>query len=247
MTSTKCSPKLSTQRPLQRSSAHVPQPMVGTRWPRLGAAMLLTGLAWSPIGQAATVQVTVTSRDGKPLPDAVVTLLPAQSAAKPLAPVQATVQQVKSQFVPALLVVPVGSTVRFVNMDSYDHHVRGRSTGLAGLNAAKDDGLQLRLAGQEEGKPPSSGEDKLTEAGPLQLGCHLHASMRGHLFVANSAWTVATDANGVANFQDVPEGAAKVQVWHPDQLIDAAATPANVTSVTALTLPTQVQPRKRRP
>ena len=66
--------------------------------------------------------------DGKPLADAVVVMEPkaAGSTRKP-APVQATIQQEKMRFVPALIVVPAGSRVRFTNLDSYEHHVRGRA------------------------------------------------------------------------------------------------------------------------
>ena len=75
--------------------------------------------------QAATVQVTVLARDGKPLADAVVVVQPAggtKAAAQPA--VQAIVNQEKMQFSPQVTVVPVGSTVSFVNLDAWEHHVR---------------------------------------------------------------------------------------------------------------------------
>ena len=198
--------------------------------------------------QAATVQLTVTGRDGQPLPDAVVVIEPANAAkARTPAPVQATIQQQKMQFVPAVSVLPVGSRVRFVNQDGWEHHVRGLPPGLAGLNAGPKAGFELRLEGRTEGKEPQSAEVTLDKAGPLQLGCHIHGSMRGFVFVADTPWAVKTDAAGVATLQDVPEGAARVRVWHADQLVEAAPVAASITAVTALNVPTQVQPRKRRP
>jgi hypothetical protein len=71
--------------------------------------------------------------------------------------------------------------------------------------------------------------------------------MRGFLFVTDSPWAVKTDAAGVATLQGVPEGVARLRVWHPDQLVEAAPTALNVTPLTALNVPTQVQPRRRRP
>ena len=197
---------------------------------------------------AATVQVTVLARDGKPLADAVVVIEPT-AGAKPTAPApKATViTQEKMQFVPSTSVVPVGSKVTFTNLDSWEHHVRGTPAGLASLNAGASTGFELRLDGKAEGKEPASTEVTLTKAGAMQLGCHLHGSMRGFIFVADSPWTVQTDANGVATLQGVPEGAAKVRVVHADQLIEPPLVAVNITPVSALSLPTQVQPRRRRP
>lgn len=198
--------------------------------------------------QAATVQVTVLGRGGKPLADAVVVIEPT-SGIKPTAPspVSATIHQQKMQFVPGTSVLPVGSKVTFTNLDSWEHHVRGTPAGPAALNAGATGGFELRLEGKAEGKEPSRSEVTLTKAGAVQLGCHLHGSMRGFIFVADSPWTVQTDTNGVATLQGVPEGAAQVRVVHADQIVEARPVAVTITPVTALNLPTQVQPRRRRP
>lgn len=208
------------------------------------AAMLLPLLA-----SAATVQVTVLARDGQPLADAVVVLVPttAAPAGRSPAPQTATVQQQRMQFVPALTVVPVGSRLRFTNMDAYEHHVRGRPAGMAGLNADAGSGFELRLDARQGEREPTSAEVTLNQPGPLQLGCHLHGSMRGHVFVADSPWTVKTGPDGVATLQDVPEGAAHLRVWHGDQLIEAAPLAVTVAPVTVLRVPSAAQPRRRRP
>jgi plastocyanin len=216
---------------------------------RTAFAWLLASAILLPLAtHAATVQVTVLARDGQPLVDAVVVVEPT-TGSKPAAPrpVQATVQQLKMQFVPGTSVLPVGSRVSFVNLDSWEHHVRGVPAGLAGLSAGPQAGFELRLDGKPEGKDPATAEVTLIRAGALQLGCHLHGSMRGFIFVADSPWTVKTDANGVATLQDVPEGAARLRVWHGEQIVESPATALHVTSVTALSVPTQVQPRRRRP
>lgn len=197
---------------------------------------------------AATLQVTVLARDGLPLADAVVVVEPS-SGTRPTTPkpVQATIQQHKMQFVPNTSVLPVGSRVSFVNLDTWEHHVRGTPAGLAGLSAGAQAGFELRLDGKADGKEPATAEVTLAKAGALQLGCHLHGSMRGFVFVADSPWTVKTDANGVATLQDVPEGAARLRVWHGEQIVEPPPTTLTVTSVTAFSVPTQVQPRRRRP
>lgn len=204
------------------------------------------GAAISLFAQAATVQVTVLARDGKPLANAVVVVEPAGGTLPaPPAPVQAVISQEKMQFVPAVSVLPVGSRVTFVNQDAWEHHVRGVPAGAATLGAPAA-GIELRLAGRVEANSPASAEVTLATSGALQLGCHLHGSMRGFIYVTNSPFAVQTDANGVATMRDVPEGQATVRVWHSDQLLEGKPTELTITPVTAVSVPTQVAPRRRR-
>ncbi len=217
------------------------------RAPLHGLAIVLLAAACTAAATAGTLQVTVTGKDGQPLPDAVVLVEPASGArGKAPPPVQVNIGQHKMQFVPAVSVVPVGSRVRFTNLDGWDHHVRGLPAGVAGLTAAPGAGFELRLAGKTEGQPAASAEVVLQQPGPLQLGCHLHGSMRGFVYVADTPWVTRTDAQGVATLNDVPEGAARVRVWHPDQLVEGSSLPVQVQAVSAVTAPTQVVPRRRR-
>ena len=209
----------------------------------IAAAFLLSGVA----AQAATLTVTVLAKDGQPLSDAVVIVEPANPGSRAkLAPVQAEVQQEKLQFVPRLSVLPLGSTVAFSNLDRYDHHVRGLPAGMAGLSASPESGFALMLPARVEGKPPASTTERLNQAGPMQLGCHLHGSMRGSIYVTDSPWVVKTNDQGVATVTDLPEGPAQVRLWYPRQLVEQPATPANIAPSTTLQLPTSIrQPRKR--
>jgi plastocyanin len=212
------------------------------------AIVLALGLMASSVAQAAALQVTVLARDGQPLADAVVILEPVGSATrpKPPPPTEVLITQQKMQFVPALSIVPAGSKVTFTNLDRWEHHVRGLPASLAALTGSATGGFELRLGGKAEGKAAESSTLSLDQAGPMQLGCHLHGSMRGSIYVTDTPWAVKTNADGVATLPDVPEGAARVRVWHADQLIDAAATPITVTTVTALSVDTRIQPRRRR-
>ena len=92
-----------------------------------------------------------------------------------------------------------------------------------------------------------------TRVGPrvtkvLLLGCHLHGSMRGHVFVTDSAWTLKTDADGIARFTAVPDGAAQLRVWHSEQLVDLPRKNLQVQPTPVLdTMQLSVVPRPRRP
>jgi len=200
------------------------------------------------LGWAATVQVTVLGRDGQPLPDAVVIIESTVSPPPKMPPVQATIAQQKMRFVPMVSVLRVGSRVRFTNLDSWDHHVRGLPTGQGSAtgDTASTAGFELRLAGKVEGREANSAEVTLDKPGPVQLGCHLHGSMRGFVIVTDSPWSAKTDSTGIVSLSDVPEGAARLRVWHADQLVDLPVTAVQITPVTALSVPTSVQPRRRR-
>ena len=197
---------------------------------------------------AGNVQIQVLDRDGKPVPEAVVVVYPGGTGGTSPSLLQAnpTIEQEKMRFVPAVTVVEPGATVRFTNQDRWDHHVRGAAAGLAAAGTANS-GFELRLAGKADGKPASSFEVKLDTPGVVLLSCHLHGSMRGHVFVTDSGWTLKTDADGIARFAGVPDGAAQVRVWHAEQLVDLPRKALNVVPEPVLdTVQLSVVPRMQR-
>jgi plastocyanin len=199
---------------------------------------------------AGTVQVTVLDRDGQPVTDAVVVLAPAAQGGlrAPLA-AQTTIVQEKMRFVPEVTLVPVGAKVRFVNNDPWDHHVRSSPAG-AGQFGASQAGFELRLEGKSDGKPPKGAEVTLDKPGAqsaVLLGCFLHGSMRGHIFVTDSPWAAKTGADGTVSFTDVPDGSAQVRVWQADQLGDLPPRTVTVGAAPArASVQLSVVPRRRR-
>lgn len=174
---------------------------------------------------AGSLSVSVVDKDGKPVPDAVVVVFPANKSVQPKTPLlqQATINQEKMQFIPAVTLVPVGAKVRFVNNDPWDHHVRSSPAGMGQFNTTNA-GFELRLEGKPDGKPAKTSDvtmDKPGVMGATLLGCFIHGSMRGYMYVSDSPWAVKTGADGLATFDDLPDGAAQVKLWQADQLIDA--------------------------
>lgn len=224
------------------------------RWARalsLVCALGFLGMAWDT-AHAATLQITVLDRDGKPAPDAVVVVTPSvRGTPKSRPPMTATVVQEKMQFVPAVTVVGVGATVSFVNNDAWNHHVRMSLPGSApGAVSTAREGNALMLTGKTEGKPASSAElvmDRVGATGASLLGCFIHGSMRGHIYVADSPWTVKTDDTGVVTFDDLPEGPATVKVWHSAQILDKTPQSISITATPgAVGFKLDVVPRRRR-
>ena len=214
------------------------------------AAAVVTGLLVS-LAQAGTLEVLVLDKDGKPLPDAVVVVVPgAHGISKKALPLTATVNQEKMQFLPNVTVVGVGAKVRFTNNDAWDHHVRLTVPGAVTSAIPNNDGMSLRLEGKSEGKPANSmvlALDKPGATGAVLMGCFIHGSMSGHVYVAESPWTVKTEANGIAVIEDVPDGAANLKVWHANQLVEKAQPALVVGAAPAkLTISLDVVPRRRR-
>lgn len=216
--------------------------------PRL-RTLLAAGLcALAPLAMAGNLTVVVTDKEGKVVPDAVVVLVPTGAGAPktPLAS-QVTINQEKMRFVPAVSVVAVGAKARFINNDPWEHHVRASAAGVLQFNAAQSGGFELRLDGKAEGKAAATADATFDKAGPVLLGCHLHASMRGNVYVSDSPWAVVTNADGVASFEGVPDGRVQAKVWHAEQLIDIAPQQLTLTAATAsATMQLSVVPRRRR-
>ena len=213
--------------------------------------LALTCALASAAAAAGAMQITVTDKDGKPVPDVVVLVEPANKVAPKAAAAPVVIAQENLRFVPFLTVVPVGSTLRFANRDTYDHHVRSTPSGpLGSMPAVKN--FELRLdaavdnapaAGNDEYKTTSApkrkksgmtwSDVKVDEPGPIGLGCHLHSSMRGQVYVSGTPWFAKTDANGVATVDGVPDGAADLSLWHPDQLQEQPTMHLQVTAAPA--------------
>lgn len=200
---------------------------------------------------AGNLVVSVIDKDGKPVQDAVVVISPTNKAVLPKTPLPATVtiSQEKMQFIPAVSLVPVGAKVRFVNNDPWDHHVRSSPAGMGQFNATNA-GFELRLEGKSEGKPAKFSDVTLDKAGVLGatlMGCFIHGSMRGYVYASESPWAVKTSAEGLAIFEDLPDGAARILVWQADQLVDVPLQTATIGSTPSQnTVQLTVVPRKRR-
>ena len=195
--------------------------------------------------------VSVLDKEGKPVPDAVVVVIPSNKTVLPKTalPVQASITQEKMQFIPAVTLVPVGAKVNFLNNDPWDHHVRSSPAGLGQFNATHA-GFEMRLEGKSDGKPAKPTEimlDKAGVTGATLLGCFIHGSMRGYIFASDSPWAAKTTADGQAVFEDLPDGSAQVKVWQADQLVDLAPTTHTVTaSPGKISVQLSVVPRRRR-
>jgi plastocyanin len=163
----------------------------------LAALALVSGIA-----SAKPVTVRITDASGKPVSNAVVTLRPAGAAARaPRVSRSYSVSQRDLQFHPFVLVVPQGAIVAFPNLDPTKHHVYS-------FSPAKR--FELKLFARDQSRSV-----RFDKAGVVALGCNIHDGMTAFIVVADGAWTAVTDARGFARFDDAPNTAANISVWHP--------------------------------
>lgn len=158
----------------------------------------LATLALTATAHARDITVVVKDAAGHPVEDAVVTL-DAPGRAPP--PGHFTVSQKNTMFAPFVLVVPVGSTVDFTNLDPFRHHVYS-------FSPAKK--FELKLFGRGEKRAVT-----FDKPGTVALGCNIHDTMQAFIQVVDSAFAAKTGKDGRVVMRGAPANVTKVTVWHP--------------------------------
>lgn len=114
--------------------------------------------------------------------------------------------QHNKQFHPHLLVVPLGSIVRFPNLDPWFHNVFS-------LYRGKRFDLGLYEAGSEKAV-------KFDRPGPSYIFCNIHPEMMAVVLTVDSTFYSVSDKTGHWSIPDVPPGRYLLHVW------DQNASPA---------------------
>ena len=169
-------------------------------WPSLARLLLgLAALSLAGAAQAADLTVVVKDGNGRPVTDAVVIADAPGRGAPP--PARFTINQRNMAFVPYVLVIPVGSTVEFGNLDPFRHHVYS-------FSPAKK--FELKLFGEGETRPV-----RFDKAGLVAIGCNIHDSMQAFIQVVDTPFARKTDQAGRVTLRGLPADVRRVRVWHP--------------------------------
>ena len=166
-------------------------------------------LACSAPVAATTVTVSVRTPDGRPIPNAVVSIESAATrpGTPPVFHYPLRVTQKDIQFQPYVLLVPKGATVSFPNLDRVRHHV---------YSFSKAKRFELKLYGQQEDRSVT-----FDQAGTVALGCNIHDQMSAFVKVVDTPFAERTDASGRVVIRNVPNGNAVLRVWHPQAVAKA--------------------------
>jgi plastocyanin len=133
----------------------------------------------------------------------------------PTKPATALIEQKNRRFVPETLVVPIGSTVSFPNLDPIFHNV---------FSLSKVKSFDLGNYARNQTRSVS-----FTKPGIVFVHCHLHPNMAAAIVVSPNAWSTQPDGVGRYELADVPAGKHKVIAWHKaagffEQTIDVPAS-----------------------
>lgn len=149
----------------------------------------------------AELRVRVTDTKGKPVEDAVVSLLRADEAPPRPAPLPSIeITQKGQEFMPYVTVITTGTTVKFPNKDTVQHHVYS-------LSRPKKFELPLYDPGKAE-------MILFDQPGIVTLGCNIHDWMLAYLVVLDTPYFAKTDAQGAAMIT-APAGQYRFELWHP--------------------------------
>lgn len=143
------------------------------------------------------VSGTVRWPDGRPAQDVVVLL---EGGAKVVPMRDAVIDQRGKTFLPHVLVVTRGTTVRFPNNDTLLHNV------YAEFEAKRFD-LGLYPRG-------TSARQTFDKPGIVAIRCNIHSRMSAYVVVAETPWFAVTDARGAFRVDDVVPGGLRVRLWH---------------------------------
>jgi plastocyanin len=122
------------------------------------------------------------------------------SNAPPAAPDTVEMATENKQFVPRLVLLPVGSTVAFPNHDPFNHNV---------FSLSPEQPFDLGLYGRGGAKTVTFGT-----AGIVRVYCNVHAQMRALIMVRETGLVTQPGADGSFRVDQVPPGDYVVHLWH---------------------------------
>jgi plastocyanin len=160
-------------------------------------------LAWSA-SHAAIFRGTVTDREGAPVVDTAVVLVPMEGSGGTAARPQSTprlMDQVGQQFDPYVLVIGKGEQVAFPNSDTVAHQVYSFSP------------VKRFSLGLYRGLPYAP--VAFDEPGLVVVGCNIHDSMVAYIFVAESPYFGKSNERGEVEIPGAPAGTYAVKAWSP--------------------------------
>lgn len=150
---------------------------------------------------SAQTTIKVFDQFKQPLEDAVVSFaLKGEQARDAMSSTPYVMDQVNKAFLPHVLVVPKGAKVSFPNSDDIRHHVYS-------FSEAKT--FELRLY---HGQPKAPLD--FSKSGIVVLGCNIHDSMVGYVYVYDQQPAIKTSALGLVTMPYAKEQLEAITVWH---------------------------------
>ncbi|HSG92240.1 MAG TPA: methylamine utilization protein [Methylotenera sp.] len=149
----------------------------------------------------ADMTFLVQDQDGKPLVNSVLEVVSAPLKSGDNSDL-GLIDQIGKAFVPELVVIQKGQLVDFPNSDNIRHHVYS-------FSPAKT--FELKLYADRPEEPVM-----FDQHGVVVLGCNIHDSMVGYIYVAADQRVVKTDSQGLGRLP-ISSDNSQISVWHANQ------------------------------
>lgn len=143
-------------------------------------------------------------------------------AGMPAPPETLTLEQRNGQFAPEIVIVPVGSTVRFPNWDPVFHNV---------FSLSHNQPFDLGYYSQGQSRAV-----RFTNPGVVQVYCHIHSSMYAAIVVTSSPWFGKPAPDGSFTFTGLPPGHYRLVAWHKVAGLHEVEADVAATGRTAVTI-----------
>jgi plastocyanin len=167
-------------------------------------ALLVSGIgSAAPAGRVAG-RITILEKDNTPTPDLSDAVLylesPGPVTAATAHPVTVEIAITDKTYAPHVVVIPVGSTVRFPNHDPFNHNV---------FSVSEPNSFDLGLYGRGEAK-----SNTFTHPGLVRVYCNVHPRMVAYVLVMENRFYAQPASDGSFAIDDVPAGRYRLHVWH---------------------------------
>jgi len=167
-----------------------------------GIVALLT-LSAGALATRVAGRIVILEKDNKPSPDlgdAVVYLEGAATPATAAAPVTVEIAVTDKVYAPHVVVVPIGSTVRFPNHDPFNHNV---------FSLSEPNTFDLGLYGRGETRSWT-----FQQPGLVRVYCNVHPRMVAYVHVMSNRLYAQPGQDGSFTIVNVPPGRHRLHVWH---------------------------------
>lgn len=172
------------------------------RWLAGVVAVLAVGMGTAAASRVAG-RIIILEKDNKASPDlgdAVLYLEGPKSPADRAPRTTVEIAITDKVYAPHVVVVPVGSTVRFPNHDPFNHNV---------FSVNEPNQFDLGLYGRGEVRSQT-----FTQPGLVRVYCNVHPRMVAYVFVMENRYYAQPGTDGAFSIDSVPPGRYRLHVWH---------------------------------
>ena len=168
----------------------------------VGSVAVLAVIGFATAGRVAG-RIVILEKDNKPSPDlgdAVLYLEAPATVTTAARPTTIEIAITDKTYAPHVVVVPLGSTVRFPNHDPFNHNV---------FSVSEPNSFDLGLYGRGETKSYT-----FQHPGLVRVYCNVHPRMVAYVLVMENRYYAQPSTDGSFAIDDVPAGRYRLHVWH---------------------------------